>query len=268
MADSSIEWTDKVWNPVTGCTKVSPGCSSCYAKRITERFGGDFSQIILHQDRLTKPLRWRKPRRVFVNSMSDLFHKDVPAAFILDCFEVMTACPQHTFQILTKRPERAESVLYGEEGNFYLGGGDWYPNIHLGFSAEDQTSFDRRWAAFLRKPNERVAWSYVMTVWASLEPLLGPIVLPWSALHGYGESHLRWVVIGCESGQHRRPMQQAWAESIIEQCHAAGVPVFVKQIEVDGRVERDIEKFPRHLQVREYPGEMKGEACGTQQRQL
>jgi len=224
---SRIAWTDETWNPVSGCAKVSAGCTHCFAETVTKRFGGDFSQIVLHQDRVAKPLHWKKPRRIFVNSMSDLFHKDVPAAFILDCFDVMAACPQHTFQILTKRPERIESVLYGEEGNFYLGGGDWPPNILMGFSAEDQASFDRRWTVFLRRLGERMAWSYAMTLWASLEPLLGPIILPWSALHG--ETRLSWVVIGGESGPHHRPCEVSWIADLAEQCKAAVIPCFVKQ---------------------------------------
>lgn len=260
MNRTGIEYLDYTWNVTHGCSKVSAGCSHCWAETMATRLaaigqpGYDKSTpfaVTCRHDRLEEPLRIKKPARIGVSFMGDLFHDDVPASFILDCFEVMAACSQHTFQILTKRPQRIEAVLYGLEGHFYLGGGDWYLNIHLGFSAEDQASFDQRWASFQRQPGERVAWSYAMTLWASLEPLLGPIVLPWSALHG--ESHLSWVVIGCESGPHRRPMQQAWAEAIVEQCQAAGVKVFVKQIEVDGRVERDIEKFPRHLQVREYP---------------
>ena len=235
-----IEWTDVSWNPLRGCSLVSKGCESCYAMKMAHRFSGkgqpyagltEIGQqgprwngtIRLVPEALEEPLHWKQPRRVFVNSMSDLFHADVPAEFIVRVFEVMDACPQHTFQILTKRPERVESVLYGEEGGFYLGGGDWMPNVWMGFSAEDQTTFDRRLEVFALRPGERIHWAYAMKLWCSLEPLLGPIDIrkPFP---------LQWVVCGGESGPHARPCDLAWMRSIKEQCQDAAVPVFVKQL--------------------------------------
>lgn len=224
MGKTTIGWTDETWNPVTGCTKVSAGCKHCYAERLMPRLGQAFSEIRLHPDRLDAPRRWRGPRRVFVNSMSDLFHERVPASFIIECFEAMAACPQHTFQILTKRPERVESVLYGEEGKWYLGGGDWLPNVWLGFSAEDQPTYDARLACFAMRPGEQCAWSYAIHLFVSAEPLLGPI-----QLFARSDRQPQWVIVGGESGAHARPCDIAWIRSVVEQCRAAGVPCFVKQ---------------------------------------
>ena len=224
-ANTKIEWTrgddgtpGATWNPVTGCTHVSEGCRNCYAERVLPRTGQSFDKVVCHPGRLDAPLHWKKPRRIFVNSLSDLFHPDVPASFITDCFEVMGACPHHTFQILTKRPERVESVLYGPDGNWFLGGNDWYPNIWLGFSAENQQTFDSRWACFGK-------WAYALNLFASLEPLLGPI----TCVFEHDTAQLRWVIVGGESGLGARPMHPDWARSLRDQCTAAGVPFFFKQ---------------------------------------
>jgi protein gp37 len=158
MADkSAIEWTDATWNPVTGCTKVSPGCDHCYAERVTERWQGkgSFNRVVLHEDRLSKPLKWRKPRRVFVNSMSDLFHDDVPDAYIAEVFSVMARAPQHTFQVLTKRHGRMRSLL--NRGSFRDNLATWcrpwpLPNVWLGVSVEDQKWADVRVPALLDTP--------------------------------------------------------------------------------------------------------------------
>lgn len=256
---TSIEWVrnpdgsqGETWNPVTGCTKVSPGCDHCYAERITNRFGGPgaFDTVLLHPERLAKPLHWRKPRMVFVNSMSDLFHDDVPTAFIHDIFGTMGAAQRHTFQILTKRPGRMASVLsapYFPDGyrEDYGYTGAWpLPNVWLGTSVETQKWADVRIPKLLETP---AAVRFI-----SCEPLLGPVDLtPWlpqvgfdgegSALekahqlvHDAGLRHrgcnaLDWVIVGGESGPGARPMDIAWLASIVEQCSAAGAPVFVKQ---------------------------------------
>jgi protein gp37 len=254
---TKIQWTDETWNPTTGCTRVSEGCRHCYIERTLpfrmagRKFVNGSTGMLLHHDRLDAPLHWKKPRRIFVNSMSDLFHPDIPADFIVQVFEVMAACPQHTFQILTKRPERIESVLYGEEGRFYLGGGDWLPNVWLGFSAEDQATFDQRKQVFAARLGEQISWAYAFNLWCSLEPLLGPIEIgPFFPF--------RWVVCGGESGPGARPCDLAWIRSIKDQCQAAGVPVFYKQGGASNRCAHDrkgghFECFPSDLQIREYP---------------
>lgn len=182
---TGIEWTDETWNPVTGCTKVSPGCDHCYAETFYERFNGkgSFSNIKLHSERLAQPLRWRKTRRVFVNSMSDLFHADVPAEFIAEVFAVMAACPQHTFQILTKRHARMRSLLssssFASDVRARQGKGvrargglfdEWpLPNVWLGVSVESQQWADIRVPALLDTP--------AAIRFLSCEPLLGPVDL-------------------------------------------------------------------------------------------
>ena len=209
---SAIEWTDATWNPVTGCTKVSPGCAHCYAETITLRFGrgGPFlpgkSTIRLHRDRLRLPLTWKAPRLVFVNSMSDLFHEEVPLSFIHEVFEVMSRASRHTFQVLTKRHER----LQGLRQEF-----QWPENIWLGVSVENQVWADRRIPALKEVP--------ASVRFLSVEPLLKDIDL---------SAHLadiQWVIVGGESGQRARPMQLAWVRRIRDHCVDAGVPFFFKQ---------------------------------------
>ena len=229
---SAIEWTDSTWNPVTGCTKVSPGCANCYAERISKRFKRDFSEIRVHPDRLAEPLRWRKPRRVFVNSMSDLFHEDIHAGNIYDIFVTMSQAFPHTFQILTKRPTRMKRLV-----EYFAASSRWYkwplPNVWLGVSVEDQKRADERIPLLLQTP---AAVRFV-----SCEPLLGPIHIP--GLHACPQEctekdgfhpgplpGLDWVIVGGESGPNARPMDLAWAGSIVAQCKAAGVPCFVKQL--------------------------------------
>lgn len=238
MSDNSrIEWTEATWNPVTGCTKVSPGCDHCYAERITERFHGKGSFAIVQrsEEKLYLPLKWRKPRRVFVNSMSDLFHEAVPDGYIGSVFDVMAKTPHHTYQLLTKRHARLRSLLtkWGEEGarNDWAGPGTavfrtregvwagpvrWpLPNVWQGVSVESQ-----RWAD-IRIPALRQTPAAVR--WLSLEPLLGSIDLR-PHLDG-----IDWVVVGGESGPGARPMHPDWARSLRDQCTAAGVPFFFKQ---------------------------------------
>ncbi len=214
MSDkSAIEWTDATWNPVTGCTKVSPGCAHCYAETITLRFkrGGPFipgkTTIRLHPERLSQPGKWRAPRRVFVNSMSDLFHEEVPFEFVEDVFDSMETFDQHTYQILTKRPQRM--VDYVE----WAGSKKWPDNVWAGVSVENQYWADRR-VPLLRQVPSSIRF-------LSCEPLLKPLELE---LQG-----ISWVIVGGESGHRARKMQEAWAVDIRDQCSAAGVAFFFKQ---------------------------------------
>lgn len=293
MGKTSIQWATDVWNPITGCTKVSAGCKHCYAERVfprayagqmviaesSKRFCDDgnpdkivrprrFTDVMTHTDRLDQPLRWRKPRRVFVNSMSDLFHDDVPDAFIALVWSRMAIAQQHTFQILTKRPERMRALIadpawqklveiafsvlrwkhHGPEAMWPL------PNVWLGVSVEDQVTADQRIPLLLETP---AAIRFV-----SYEPALGPVdftaivnrsIEPepgtynalsdewWPALgdadaeydgriRGMLGARLDWIIVGGESGPKARPFDVQWARDTIYQCRDAGVPVFVKQL--------------------------------------
>ena len=212
MSDhSNIEWTEATWNPVRGCTKISPGCKHCYAETFAERFRGvpghPFEQgfdLRLVPEALDLPRRWRRGRLVFVNSMSDLFHDDVPVPFIRKAFAVMRDCPQHQFQVLTKRVERLVEIAPTL---------DWAPNIWMGVSVEDA---DHTWRIdMLRRVPAVIRF-------VSVEPLLGPIdTLPLKGIH--------WVIVGGESGHHAREIKPEWARSIRDQCVGAGVPFFFKQ---------------------------------------
>lgn len=208
---SNIEWTEMTWNPVTGCTKLSQGCKHCYAERMArrlvamgaERYRNGF-RVTLHPDLLDVPRRWRQPRVVFVNSMSDLFHEDVPSAYIERVFATMRDCPHHTFQILTKRSERLADLA---------GGLPWPPNVWMGVSVEDARVIGR--VRDLQRVPATVRF-------LSLEPLLGPLdTLPLEGVH--------WVIVGGESGPRARPIRKEWVESVFRQCRAAGVPFFFKQ---------------------------------------
>jgi len=207
---SSIEWTEATWNPVTGCTKVSPGCGHCYAEAFAERFRGVPGhpyergfELQLRPERLEQPLTWRQPRLVFVNSMSDLFHEDVPEDYIREVFKVMRKAHWHTFQILTKRSQRLVELSPRLR---------WPKNVWMGVSVENQ-----RWACridHLRKVPAKVRF-------LSCEPLLGPLRLD---LHGIG-----WVIVGGESGPRARTMRPEWVRDIRRQCEQAGVAFFFKQ---------------------------------------
>lgn len=212
MAEQTgIEWTDATWNPVTGCTKISPGCKNCYAERLALRLRAmgnpryhDGFAVTLHRDLLTLPLRWRHPKRIFVNSMSDLFHEAVPEDFIRQVFDVMARADWHVFQILTKRSERLASLVPRLR---------WAPNIWQGVSIESARYTTR--IDYLRTVPAAVRF-------LSIEPLLGPISnLPLDDID--------WVIVGGESGPGRRPMAAAWAREIRDQCVRAGVPFFFKQ---------------------------------------
>jgi len=208
---SAIEWTDATWNPVTGCTKISPGCKHCYAERLAERlqamgnrrYANGFA-LTLHPDQIDLPLRWRQPRQIFVNSMSDLFHDAVPDDYIRRVFDVMVKARWHVFQVLTKRSSRLADLAR------HL---PWPSNIWQGVSVENE-DYVSRVADLLKVP--------AAVRFLSVEPLLGPIDhLPLRDID--------WVIVGGESGHGYRPIQPAWVRSIRDQCEAARVPFFFKQ---------------------------------------
>jgi protein gp37 len=209
--NSKIEWTEMTWNPVTGCTKISQGCKHCYAERMAyrlqamrvERYQNGFKPT-LHWDALGLPKQWKIPRLVFVNSMSDLFHDAVPLEFIRQVFQTMSECPQHTFQILTKRSSRLYDIALNLE---------WPPNVWMGVSVENQAAIFRVYD-LLRVP--------AAVRFLSVEPLIGPVNLV--PLQG-----IDWVIVGGESGPGARPMKKEWVEAILDQCRASGVPFFFKQ---------------------------------------
>lgn len=282
MAETKIEWTDTTWNPVIGCRHVAEGCRHCYAETMSKRLAAmgkkDYASIldakgkfngraITRPETLAEPLHWKKPRRVFVNSMSDLFHEDVPFEFIAAVFGIMAACPQHTFQVLTKRPERALAFLNWADEN--IGEPDYYArffdcdpatrqastdgraeptsdwplkNVWLGTSIATQADADKNVPVLLKCPAsvrfvsaepliEAVSFTRVIE-----SPTGEPTVHRWlqsglGKLLGYeGSPCLDWVIVGGESGPGARPCDIAWIRSIVEQCKAARVPCFVKQI--------------------------------------
>lgn len=322
MGDKTgIAWTDATWNPVTGCSKVSAGCKHCYAERVfprayhgqtvdrtctmcggdggdvddsteacdecrgsgTERRARRFTDVVCHPERLDQPLRWRRPRRVFVNSMSDLFHPDVPVEFIIQVFAVMGAAQQHTFQVLTKRPERMREILGGGgevavalnlcleivEGTLRdIAQPVVLPNVWLGVSAEDQATFAERVPILMDTP---AAVRFV-----SAEPLLGPIDMSATCAYndvGDGAPVWRgpdWIIVGGESGPKARPMDLAWARGIRDQCQEAGVHLFIKQLGANAYEETPLplvtarwhtkhragaamDEWPVDLQVQEWP---------------
>lgn len=211
MAQSSIEWTEMTWNPVTGCTKISAGCKYCYAEVMSRRLQAmgidkyrNAFKLTLHEDALDIPYTWKKQKIVFVNSMSDLFHKDVPLEFIQRVFRVMNENPQHTFQVLTKRADRLLKVH--KELN-------WTHNIWMGVSVEDSRVMNR--IDLLRQTNAR-------TKFLSCEPLIGP-------LSRMNLKKIDWVIVGGESGRKARPMNEDWVLDIMDQCSDANVAFFFKQ---------------------------------------
>lgn len=208
---SKIEWTEATWNPVTGCDKISPGCKNCYAERLALRLQAagtrqykDGFVLKLHPEALDVPLGWKKPKVIFVNSMSDLFHRDVPIEFIRRVFTVMQYAPQHQFQILTKRADRL-AELDPEL--------PWSDNVWMGVSVENG---EYAWRIeYLKQTRARIKF-------LSLEPLLGPLTN--LDLRG-----IDWVIVGGESGPHARPMKPQWVRQIRAQCISADVPFFFKQ---------------------------------------
>ena len=210
MQRSQIEWTDATWNPVTGCTQVSPGCAHCYAKTFAERFRGvpghpyeGGFDLQLRPERLDQPLRWAKPRTIFVNSMSDLFHSDVPEDYIREVFEVMEAADQHRFQVLTKRADRLAALAPSLP---------WPAHVWMGVSVENQ-----RWTSRI----DYLRGTAAAVKFLSCEPLLGPLELELDGID--------WVIVGGESGPGARPMEPDWARGVRDQCVDASVPFFFKQ---------------------------------------
>ncbi|MGA2513901.1 MAG: phage Gp37/Gp68 family protein [Candidatus Limnocylindrales bacterium] len=221
MSDkSAIEWTDATWNPVTGCSKVSPGCANCYAETLSLRFGWSkrpwlpqyaADNVMVHPERLDQPLLWRRPRRVFVNSMSDLFHELVPDSFVHEVFDRMAEANWHSYQILTKRPERMAEVVeayYARSSARLL-----LQHVWLGTSIEND-----RWTG--RADALRATPAAVRFI--SAEPLLGP-------LPSLDLTEIDWLIVGGESGAGARPMNPDWARDLRDRALAAGVPFFFKQ---------------------------------------
>jgi protein gp37 len=220
---TSIEWTEATWNPVTGCSKVSPGCAHCYAEALSLRFGrsrlawtpaNSRENVKLHADRLEQPSKWRGARLVFVNSMSDLFHEEIPIEFLDRTIAAMERATQHTYQVLTKRPERALRLLAS---------GMVRPlpdNVWIGVSIES-SRFNWR-ADVLRQIPARVRF-------ISAEPLLGSLLQEGSSRSRLNLAGIDWVIVGGESGHHARAMKAEWAREVRDACQSAGVPFFFKQ---------------------------------------
>ena len=249
---TKIEWTDATWNPVTGCTKVSPGCKNCYAEKMAIRLWGKrkFTDIRLEPERLKYPLHWRKPRLVFVNSMSDLFHEKVPFDFVNRVFETICTAKHHTYQILTKRAPRMREYFAGMNENAFIP-----ENVLIGVSCENRLESEAR-IPHLRAIDR--ARRFV-----SFEPLLEDV----------GEINLEgihWVIIGGESGPKARPFNIDWARNIIRQCKEQNVKVFMKQVgshpvgwdmdesnfvraKLKSRKGSDPSEWPVDLRIREYP---------------
>lgn len=209
--NSKIEWTQATWNPITGCTKVSDGCKNCYAERLAHRlkamhnprYQNEF-QVTVHEDLLRKPFEWKKPKKIFVNSMSDIFHEDVPEEAIISIFETMNSCPQHQFQVLTKRPERLKSI-----NNIVI----WSDNIWMGVSVENSKYLNR--IEILKDCGAKIKY-------VSAEPLIGDL----------GDINLEgidWIIVGGESGPGSRPIKEEWVVNLLNLSRKYGVPFFFKQ---------------------------------------
>lgn len=249
---SNIEWTDATWNPVSGCSKISPGCAHCYAERLSLRFGHSrlpwtptnaAENVVLHDSRLLIPISWREPRMIFVNSMSDLFHERVTDEFIARVFETMRIARHHTYQILTKRPERMRDWFTTDAGRTWAA--DPLPHVWLGTSIELDRWVHR--ADALRETPATIRF-------ISAEPLLGP--LPSLNLAG-----IDWLIVGGESGSNHRPMDLEWARDIRDQCRAAGTSFFFKQLgtglarTTNSRDRKGVhpDDWPADLRLREMP---------------
>jgi protein gp37 len=244
---TTIEWTDATWNPVTGCTKISAGCDNCYAERFSERFRGTPDHpfeygfdLTLRPERIEQPLRWREPRMIFVNSMSDLFHKEIPTSFISRVCDTMEKAHWHTFQVLTKRSSLMRNFLRRRYGD-----GRGPAHIWFGVSVEDGTKLSR-----VRHLQEAPAGVRFL----SIEPLIGSI----GKLDLTG---IDWVIAGGESGPEARPMDLVWLLGLVDQCRESQVPLFIKQwgsvLARDAGLRHpkggDPEEWPAELRIREWP---------------
>ena len=211
MAKSKIEWTEMTWNPTTGCSKISSGCKNCYAETMSFRLKSMGNQkykngfeLTLHPDTLSIPYTWRKPRIVFVNSMSDLLHEDIPLEYVQKVFKVMNECPQHIFQVLTKRTDMLNEIHSGLK---------WTDNIWMGVTVEEK-EYDSR-IQILNEVNSSVKF-------LSIEPMIGPTP-------DLDLSNIDWVIVGGESGPGARPIQKEWVEDVLSQCEKSETPFFFKQ---------------------------------------
>lgn len=243
MATTSIEWTSHTWNPLTGCTKISPGCARCYAETMSRRlrlmgqknYRNGF-ELTLHEHMLGVPLKWKTPRKIFVNSMSDLYHADVPDEFVRRVFDTMTRADWHQYQILTKRADRLERLAPSLP---------WGPHIWQGVSVESADYAFR--VDHLRRTPARIKF-------LSIEPLLGPI--PDLDLAG-----IHWAIVGGESGGNCRPMEPEWVAGVRAACERQGVPLFVKQtgerlarrLRLKSKKGGDPSEWPEELRVRQFP---------------
>lgn len=229
MNKTTINWCDYSWNPITGCNKIAQGCKFCYAEEIANRFWGDrkFTDVQFHPKRLNDPkLRSKKPLKIFVNSMSDLFHERITDKEIMQVFNEIQYAPQHTFLVLTKRIKRANDFDY-----------TLLPNLWCGYSAStNEDLFDNVYD--LLNTNAKIKW-------LSIEPMLEPIL---------GLPNVDWVVAGCESGKNRREFDNGWLMDLIEQCEITETPLWIKQIRDEkNNVIDDVNLFPKELQIRQLP---------------
>lgn len=269
MNETKIHWATHTWNPVTGCDKVSPGCDNCYAEKMSKRLAGRYGypqekpfSVTIHNDRLDEPRKLKKPQRIFVCSMSDLFHKDVPIDFHIKIFGIMASLPQHVFMVLTKRPENALDFCQ-QVGLIPSGlpspacqtpsGEVWPENVWIGCTAEDQAMASKRIPFLLQIPAK--------IRFVSVEPMLGVVDLEFLALN---EKHyfnalrydglfnvLDWVICGGESGPNARPMSDKWAKYLKDQCVKNNIPFFMKQM--SGKTKAERENIPEHLFLRQFP---------------
>ena len=226
MADTKISWCDKSWNPITGCSPASEGCKFCYAKRMATRLRGRYGYpkdnpfaVTLHPDKLLEPLKWKKPQVIFICSMGDWMHEDVPTDYIDEMLDVISACPQHIFLTLTKRPENLERKLYEvtvENPCRELGGGDYAPNLWLGVSVENQETANIRIP--LLTDSNLLGWKKFV----SYEPAIGPVDFSaWT-------NKINWLIMGGENGPGARPCDITWARSVRDQCRVAKIPFWFK----------------------------------------
>ncbi len=253
-------WWDFGWQLVEGCTSISPGCKNCWSLAKEKRFRKE-TGIVFHEERLERPLKRKKSTSYSI--WNDLFHPSIEIGLLTHVFDIIEQCSQHTFIILTKRPKQALKMMWGEHngGWKYFGKGQFHKNLWLGVTAENQEQADKRIPILLQIP---AAVRFV-----SVEPMLGEVNLKLIEGHTVKTTRiengkpcyrnldtgakLNWIICGCESGHNRRPMKTEWATDLQNQCEAAGVPFFMKQMEINGKVCKDINQFPKELQVREFP---------------